>query len=143
MGTVRAWLRDDVNTDEWASRPTQFDPVPVMTADDPAPLTRQSVNPTLTVSARTRTGYNDDGAPLFTWTEVLTGEAILFEQRTEYDPDAGLTRVVGTATLLYEGAEKVVETAMVTDPAGGRWRVTAVSQTPGHLMLTLARLVST
>lgn len=143
MGTVKAWLRDDVETPDWGERPTAADPVPVAVDEDPAPTVVTEVNPRLTVRRRIRNGFDDDGVPLFGWADVVTAEALLFEERDEYDADAGLTQVKARAVLLYEGDVEVVESAVVVRDDGVRYRVLAVRQTPGRLEFDLARVAAT
>lgn len=145
MGTVRAWLRDDVETPAWRDRSTTYEPVAVDTADEPpatVPTTTTVVNPRLTVRLRTRTGYDDDGVPQFTWTTLVEGEATLYEEREEVDAEAGVTRIAARAVLLYAGSSQVPETASVTRDDGVIYRVVAVRQVPGRLEFDLIRLAS-
>ena len=141
MGTIRAWLRDDVETSPLADRPTRFDPVPVTTDEDPPLDPAAQVNPVLTVALRTRTGFDDDGVPQFAWNDLVTGIAILWQGREEFDAEAGLTLVKATATMLFGGTEQVTESCMVTrDDDGTRFRVLAVRQIPGSLGFDLERI---
>ena len=162
---ARTWLRDDVETVAWAGRPTQFDPVTVALDDDgctpcgqtgavvpggipvdPAPdpeVPQSELFPVLTVRLRTRTGYDDDGVPEFDWTTRVETRAIFWQQREEFDAEAGFTLVKATATILYEGEQKVPETAGVwTDDTddGTQWRVVASRMAPGRLEFDLERI---
>lgn len=141
MGTVRAWLHDDLDVGDFRERLTQMEPVMTQMLDDGPQPEGAQVNPVLTVRTRARTGFDDDGVPQFEWTVLVTGQAIKWETRLEFDSNAGATKTTGKATMLYSGDVVVGETAMVTDDGDGRWRVTAVGQIPGYLTLTLARLV--
>jgi hypothetical protein len=141
MGTVRAWLRDDVSTPAWENRPTAYDPVPVATDDDPAPTTETDVRHALTVRLRTRTGYDDEGVPEFEWTVLIdAAEAALYEERDEFDADAGLTLVKATAVLLYDGPVQIPESASVTRDDGVKYRVLAVRQVPGRVEFDMQRI---
>ena len=140
MGTVKAWLRDDAEHDSWQSRATQYAPVATSTDEDPAPVVETKVNHRLTVRLRSRTGYDDDGVPLFDWTTLLESEAVLYEEREEFDPDAGMTLVLAKAVVLYAGPVQVPETASVTRDDGARYRVQAVRQVPGRLEFDMVRL---
>lgn len=158
---VKAWLNDDVSVPEWDRRPTAYDPVTVALDDDgcqpcldrstgnPPPVPgdgsdgQPTINPVLTLRIRIKQGYEDDGTPRLAWVDLVRGQAITFTQRTEWNQEAGTTKVVARATMLYEGERKVTETASATDDAGQMWRVTAVSQIPGSLTLALERIDQT
>lgn len=98
------------------------------------------VNPTLTVRRRWRTGYDEDGNPEFDWADVVTGVAILWEERTELDDVAGVTHIVARTVILYDGDEEVVETSIVESSHGGLFRVLSVAQTPDRIEMKLERL---
>lgn len=142
MGVVRAWLRDDVETSDWALRATAADPVETGVDEDVVipPVVETRVTHDLTVRLRTRNGYDDDGVPLFEWTVLLTGPAILWEEREEFDAHAGLTRVKAKATMLYEGETQVTESALVTRGDDTSYRVKGVRQVPGRLEFDLERI---
>lgn len=108
--------------------------------DTPTPPPTGGVNPVLTVRLRTRTGYSDDGNPMFEWRTVTVGTAIVWTQREEFDPAEGFTMVEATAMLAYGGNEVVTETASVTDDDGNVWRVVSVEQVPDRLGFTLQRI---
>lgn len=114
---------------------------PGMQAAPPAPpaggdlLAGQSV----TVRRRLRTGYDEDGNPEFSWTDVVSGAVLGSESRRETDPVAGTSRWTATVTVLYDGPDWQDATAEVIDGRGLHWAVTAVLQLPGRLQLALAR----
>ena len=114
--------------------------VDTLLADDVQPTTETTVNPTLTVKQRVRTGYDDDGTPMFDWTTVVEGPAIVWVMRQEFDADAGLTAVKGTATVLYEGPMVVTESAVVEISDDERYRVSQVAQVSGALHFVLERI---
>lgn len=136
---VKAALRDDTCQPDQASV-TQASP-DVALADDPPATTVTNVNPTVVVKQRVRTGYDDDGVPTFDWTEVVTGTAVAWEVRDEFDADAGMTQARGAVTVLYDGDAQVTESAVVeTDDGTKRWRILQVAQVPGMLTLRVERI---
>lgn len=129
---VAVALDDDCYGDLPASSPTgggDGDPeTPVV--DDP----RQEV----TISQRSRLGYDTDGNPVFGWKTVLTGTAAFASVRREFDHVAGLTRVHATAMIEYTGMERIFETAVlhrVSDET--MWRVVGTAQPYGRIELDL------
>ena len=134
--TVKVALDDEGCAQRAPFRPGVSEP-PV---DPDVPPVSGGVHPVLTVRLRTRTGYSDDGNPLFEWRTVVTGIAIVWTERDEFDPAEGFTMVEATAVLAYDGNETVTETASVTDDDGNVWRVTSVQQVPGRLSFTLQRI---
>lgn len=111
-----------------------------MELEEDAPGAEVEVLPVLTVKVRTKTGVNDDGDPVFSWTTLVEGPATLWEQREEGDDIAGATRVKAKATMLYDGNQTITESAMVLADTGGRFRVTSVAQVPGHVSFDLERM---
>lgn len=104
------------------------------------PVDPGGVYPVLTVRQRSRTGYNDDGIPEFAWADLVTGTAVAWAQRSEFDSEAGFTLVKAKATIGYDGPDLVKETCEVVDGADTHWRVTAVRQSPGLLGMDLVRI---
>lgn len=153
---VKAWIDGDPPVRAWDDRPTQFDPVKAGLDDDGCvPCTDRTsgtppvvpgddgdtvVNPVLTVRIRTKQGYDDDGSPRLEWVDLMSGQAISYTQRQEFDQAAGRTVVDARATMLYEGDVRVTETASVTDDSGYTWRLLSVAQLPGMLSLVMQRI---
>lgn len=133
---VRVALDDD-GCGSCAPSPT--DPGVIMPPVTDPPVSG-GIHPVLTVRLRTRTGYSEDGNPTFEWRDVVTGTAIVWTEREEFDAAEGFTMVEATATLSYSGSEVVTETASVTDDSGNVWRVTSVQQVPDRLGFTLQRI---
>lgn len=99
------------------------------------------VNPTVTVKARVRTGYDEDGTPTFEWTTILQAEAIVWVARKEFDTAAGFTMVKASVVVPWDGTAEVSETALVTMDDGSRWRVTGgVEKWSDRLGMELERL---
>lgn len=96
--------------------------------------------PLMTVMLRTRTGYTDDGNPVFTWSQLAQGAAIVWEQRTEWDAEAGFTQVKAKLVMTAGDLTKVPETAVVVDPQQVTWRITASDVRAGVVTLQLARI---
>ena len=140
---VKAVLRDD--QPNWPGVPTVGAKPDVALADD-MPSTVQvstDVHPNVTVKQRNRTGFDDDGNPQFEWVDVVTGDAIVWEMRTDWDPDQGVTVIKGQCTILYDGDLTVTESAVVEENNAAddrRYLVTQVGQVPGVLSLSLERV---
>lgn len=101
------------------------------------------VGPQLSVRLRTRIGFDADGVAQFSWSVLPTSGTVLYETREEFDAMAGLTKIRGQAIVLYDGDERVTETASVVDERDGSlWRVLGVDQQPGRLALTIERIDS-
>jgi hypothetical protein len=135
---VRARLHDDpIGAGVVPALPT------VQRLDEDAPPTIVAhVNPTLTVRKRTKTGYNDSGNAVFEWADVVTGEAMVYESRMEFDDTAGVSVVMAKAVLIYDGDDIVTESARVESDDGSSYRVTRVDQVPGVLTLEMTRIDS-
>jgi hypothetical protein len=98
---------------------------------------------TATLQKRTRTGWSEDGNPVLEWQTLATAAAVVIEERAEFDPDAGFTRVVAKMSFPYEGPEIVRETAQVKADDGRWWRVVSADQYPGRVELGLVRIDQT
>jgi len=134
---ARALLHDDVLPCGQTAQPVEVESV---LDDDQQPTTQTCVLPTLTVLRRERTGYPDDGDPVFEWNELVEGPAVLWESRTEVDDVSGVTYVKAKATILYDGDTVVRETTLVKADTGGTFRVEGVAQVPGRLDFVLTRV---
>lgn len=100
-----------------------------------------SVWPSFVVRQRTRTGFTEEGAPVFAWSDVLTGETMLYTQRREVDAEAGVTTVIAKATVNNNaGLLTLHESASAVDSDGHAWRVTASEVFPTHVVLSLDRV---
>ena len=97
--------------------------------------------PVLTVMARSRTGFDDDGSATFDWTTLLVGPAVVWTEREEFDADAGFTEEKASTTVVYHGEATVSETVAVFSDDGRRWRVTSVDQPHGLLTMEMVRVV--
>lgn len=148
---ARAWLRDDVGIPSGAVKIALDDdsccggacdhvgPDP----DVPLPPGEEQVFPVLTLSARYRTGYDEDGNPMYSWVTIVKGPAVRWVARKEFDPKAGATLVTAKATMGYEGPVAVTETAQVSDGAGRKWRITGINQAADLLVMELVRIEET
>lgn len=98
--------------------------------------------PMLEIRLRTRTGFDDDGNPVFTWSAIATERSMLWEERTEVDPDAGVTEVKAKAVLSNDAALEVVpETAVVAAPGSDEtWRVTSSAVYPDRVEVQMVRI---
>ena len=138
---ARATLRDD----PWV--PSAIAPARAasLDADDPA-VEWEDADPELlvTVAVRRRTGYDADGNPTFGWEPVIEdAQAVTWTERTEVDETAGVSRLVGRATVLYDG-DDVTEAAAVTTSDGRRWRVLRAERSADDVLkVELARIEST
>lgn len=94
----------------------------------------------LAIMARTRTGFDDDGNPLFDWQTLLDGPVISIDERTEWDPISGLTVVVTEATMSAGELEVVPETSMAVAPDGTKWRISGAVVSGGGVKLKMIRL---
>lgn len=101
-----------------------------------AAFVESSVNPDVEVRVRVRTDWSDDGDPLFEWSSLVFGEAIVWEERDELDEVAGVVRVAASCVLAYDGEVVVTESAAVLK-AGVPWRVRGVRQFPDRLEFDL------
>ena len=128
---VKATVRDDCDA-KYASRADRYKPVAAsidgdcdyerepspwligMPGGDPgtggSPGTGDPAagGPILAVWLRRRTGYNDDGAPLYEWQWAVTSRAIMYEERQEFDRQAGHTLQKAKAVIVYLGSGTVV-----------------------------------
>lgn len=77
-----------------------------------------------TIRQRSRTGWSEDGNPVFEWTDLLSGEAVSVVTSTEWDPDAGSQVDVATLVLAAGDVADIPLTAVAVDAAGGMWRIT-------------------
>ena len=156
---VRAWLHGDVGSPRWSDRPP-LRPVEVVLTDDVAaedPIAWRTpdipygpIEPPadgvetlhrFTVSRRIRTGFTEDGNPLFDWEPLATDRrAILYEERREFDEVAGLTEVLARLVIGWDRPEPVGETITVVRDDGVRYRVTAVRKALDRLEVGMARI---
>lgn len=94
----------------------------------------------LTIWRRVRTGYDDNGAPVFSWEALAPANAVDYQQRKEVDPVAGITLVVADATITYDGPDIPHETMAIRDQDGRLWRVRSASVGAGVMRVTMVRL---
>lgn len=109
----------------------------VATAEEIDAADPLSVFPTLSIFVRTRTGYDDDGDPEFSWSLAVVDTAIGFVAPSEIDSIAGISVVPGRATMLYDGDVPVTSTAVAHSSFGPRYRVTSAVQIGDVLELEL------
>lgn len=98
--------------------------------------------PVLTLSTRSRTGWTDDGDPLYVWEASLESPAIWRVQREETDDTTGRATITARATMLDPGTEvlpQLDETATAADQTGQRWQITRLHRVGGCIELTLTR----
>lgn len=112
-------------------------PVP---AEDPPAAVDLLTDAVLTVRRRLRTGWDDAGNGVYSWSDVVTGPVLGSESRTEADPVSGVARWTAQVTIGYSGPALENPTAEVIDQAGRRWQVTRLEQLPGRLRLRLSRV---
>lgn len=89
---------------------------------------------------RERTGYDEDGTPQYDWVPLTRAAALLFEEREEYDAEAGLTLVKALLKIRYTGPRVVTETAMAVRDDGVKYRVVRVDQFPDRLEFQMRRI---
>lgn len=132
---ARVVLHDDLEC------PSDVTPRVVANTDQDCPVAEHDVLPWVTVRVRRRTEYTADGDPKFEWQQVVEDQAVVWAMREELDSDAGVTRTLATAVVLYDGDIEVKETAAVFVDPGGRFRVTQVQQFTDRLAFELVMLV--
>lgn len=93
--------------------------------------------PVLQVVLRQRVGYDDDGVPQFDWAALDEGSAFVYEERTEWDAEAGVTVVKAHIVLPnLSGMKMVPETAVVREKSTGvLWEIKASKVTPDRIEL--------
>lgn len=96
-----------------------------------------AVFPNLAISTRTRTGYDGDGDPMYSWTLVVDGPAIAFVSPSEVDAIAGISTLPTRATILYDGEDPVTSTSVARSSFGQSYRVLSAVQIGGRLELEL------
>lgn len=108
----------------------------------PASVVDVEVWPRLEIRLRKRTGFDDNGNPVFQWTVVAAEASMLWEERQEQDPDAGVTLVKAKAVLSNDSAlEAVPETAVVAAPGSDEmWRVTSSAVYPERIEVEMTRV---
>lgn len=101
-----------------------------------------TINPMVVVRERVHDGYDDDGNPKWSWTDLVSDRAASFvEDRTEVSDAAGSATVTATLLILYPDSKpEIRETAQVLIN-GVRWHVTKVARPPGRVILTVERNV--
>ena len=109
-----------------------------LVAEDAVPECSDPAFPELTVWRRVRVGWTEEGAPQFSWEHVVTGTAIVYEERSEWDSEAGVTFVEGSAVVLYDG-DDIPNEACVVDCNGFRYRVFDMGRPPGRLEIRMRR----
>jgi hypothetical protein len=100
------------------------------------------VFPVVTVLVRTRTGFDDDGRPEYSWQPLISEVATVYTAHLETDDPSGESYLTGRAVVLYSGDAKVAETAMVKTSFGDLFRVTKVSQTPDRIEMELDQVIN-
>jgi hypothetical protein len=96
----------------------------------------------LELRRRIRTGYDENDNPLFSWETVLSGGALVFETRTEFDAQAGVTIVVGDIKMANQGLTDIKETCIVVQvgPPEVLWAVTGQKWSPVSVDLKVRRI---
>lgn len=96
--------------------------------------------PTLAIRERSRMYFGPDGEPHYEWTDVVSGPALLLEERSETNDATGQTKVTATAAVAWESGTPPRETAVAHDSRGYRWEVVSCQALPGRLQLKLERI---
>jgi hypothetical protein len=101
-----------------------------------------TINPMVTVRDRVHDGYDDDGNPKWSWTDLISGRsAVYWKDRTEVSDAAGSAVVTAQLQILYpDDRPDIAETAQVLAD-GVLWRVTKVTRLPGRVLLDVERTV--
>lgn len=110
----------------------------VSNLDSDPVIVETNVNPLVTVRIRLRTGWSADGDPEFSWSDVVTANAVLWDENTELDSVAGVTKIVSSLVVLYSGDEVVRENCVVVTPFG-LYECVSVDQFPDRLEMKLTR----
>jgi hypothetical protein len=112
------------------------DPTPAVEVDDVDQLIFQ-----FEIRKRTRTGYDDDGNAVFEWSALLDGIALKWEERTEYDADAGATYVAGTLLVSNENNVVIDESSTAVNLTNDDvWRIVEVIDHPDSTELRMERI---
>lgn len=152
---VRAMLRDDYASYQTGSGTgTLLDDdgrssVPAGIDDTPGPgipgipgehVPGGTVGPLVSVRERVSHGFDEDGNPMWGWTDVVTDvEAIAKGDRTEVSDIAGTSTVRGSYTLLYPAEYRDVKESAEVRAEGFLWRVFKVTRFPDRIMLDVER----
>jgi len=92
-----------------------------------------------TIRSRTRTGYDDDGNPVYAWDDLLDQIALKWETRTEIRD--GVTYRAGTLLIGNPDDVTVTEDAIAVDESSREaWRILSVADLPGTTRLTMERV---
>jgi hypothetical protein len=109
---------------------------PVLGTPDPSGL------PLLRILSRAVSYADEEGTPRYAWTPVLTGIALLTEERTELNDATGQTMVKRSAVVGWSGEpqDAPAETAVAEDEQGNRWEITSLVALPGRIELQMQRI---
>jgi hypothetical protein len=116
----------------------------VSPCDPVGPSAPMEVWPMVEVMLRSRSGFNEDGAPTYVWESLLESRGMLYTLREELDAEAGITRVTGKAVVANEaGVATLPETAVLLEKAENTtWRITSTAVTPQLISLDVERLAA-
>ena len=148
----RAKLRDDygpspvnrwgisLDDDSESSVPIELDPA----GGHEPQLPPGSMYPTVTVRERVTTGLDDDGNPMWAWTDsVKDVEAIYWVDRTESSDRGEIAVEKATITVLYpRDFAPIRESASVLTSDGKRWSIEKIDRFPDRCQLSVTRVDS-
>lgn len=100
------------------------------------------VLPVLQIVLRQRVGYTDDGVPMFDWVPLSEGPAFAYEERTEWDAEAGATVIKAKMVIPnVRNIDMVPETAMVRERSSDTvWEITATAVFPDRIAVEAYRV---
>jgi hypothetical protein len=105
---------------------------------DPNPGAK--VGPLVTVRERVSQGFDEDGNPMWGWTDVVADiESIATGDRTEVSDAAGTSTVRGSYTVLYPAEYRDVKESAQVRAEGFLWNVTKVTRFPDRITLDVER----
>lgn len=91
---------------------------------------------------RIKEGYeSESGNPKFIWSTIAEGGAVVTEERTEFDAEAGATKVTARITMANPDlltAQRVKESAVLFE-GDILWRVTKQDVSPATLVFWIER----
>lgn len=108
----------------------------------PAPVPVEDLTVRVIVRHRARTGFDDDGVPVYGWTTIFDGAAIWSNIKIQEDDDAaGAATETATVTVPPLGQE-LETTANVWDDQQRKWTVDAATTSPaGGVVINVSRVV--
>lgn len=137
MGRVIAWLRDDPGGPYGCGQPPETpmgEPI-VLPPEDPA---AGGLINSVEIRQRTTVGWDADGVPQYDWVTVYDGPCLSYQQRSEFDDEAGFTIVKARLSVAYP--HQVPESSIVITNGKHRWRVTAANLGAGGITLDMNRI---